>query len=235
MADSGFVKANVEAVRERMAAACVRAGRPIGAVELMAVTKFHPLEAVEAAWYAGVMLFGESRVQEAEAKYPGFLERTPGARLHMIGHLQSNKARKVTGLFACVQSVDSVELLLEIERRASAADVHMDALLELHTGEESKCGFPDAASLLDAVKRAGGLESVRIRGLMTMAPYTDDERPIRASFRTLAATFLRARDIVRSPCFDVLSMGMTNDFEIAIEEGSTLIRIGTAIFGRGTP
>lgn len=200
----------------------------------MAVTKFHPIEAVEAAYAAGARLFGENRVQEAESKFAPFLASHPDARVELIGSLQSNKAKKAVALFSSVQSVDSLGLLSELEKRAAAASRRLDILFELHTGEDSKAGFPDLEGLLEAADFLAGLgpdSSLRPRGLMTMAPFTKDEGSIRASFRSLRAAFDALKTRFPFPSFDTLSMGMTNDFEIAVEEGSTLVRIGTAIFG----
>ncbi|MBU0927218.1 MAG: YggS family pyridoxal phosphate-dependent enzyme [Spirochaetes bacterium] len=225
------VSESVAAVRERMLAACARAGRAEDSVRLLAVTKFNPADAVAAAYAAGLRVFGENRVQEAEAKFSSLSGSVPGSELHLLGHLQSNKAKKAVAIFDCVQSVDSEGILAELARRAEEAGKVLDVLFELHTGEESKSGFPDADSLLRALERAADMAFVRPRGLMTMAPYTDDEARIRASFRACAAAFSAASSRFPSPGFDTLSMGMTNDFELAIEEGSTMIRVGTAIFG----
>ena len=150
----------------------------------------------------------------------------------MIGHLQSNKAKRAVSLFARIQSVDSLELLQELDRRAEAAGRRIELLFELHTGEESKSGFADLDGLWLACEAAAGLANAVPRGLMTMAPFTGDEGPIRASFRALRAAFEEARRRFAFPSFNVLSMGMTNDYSIAVEEGSNLLRIGTAIFGK---
>lgn len=222
---------NIAGVRQRMSAACARSGRGPDAVELLAVTKFNPAEAVLAAHAAGVRTFGENRVQEAEAKFTELVGLIPGASVHLLGHLQSNKAKKAAALFDCVQSIDSEDILVELARRAADAGSVLDALFELHTGEESKSGFPDAAAMFRAMERAAALPSIRPRGVMTMAPYTDDMAVVRASFRVCEAAFSKAGNLFGFPGFDLLSMGMTNDFEIAIEEGSTMVRIGTAIFG----
>lgn len=245
MEDYGFVSGNAHRVRERIEAAAARAGRASGDVSFMAVTKFHPLAAVEAAYAAGLRLFGENRVQEAEAKYSDIAQRFPGARVELIGNLQSNKARKACALFSAVQSVDSPGLLEELEKRARAQGKSLDILFELHTGEESKAGFPDRDSLLEACDRlcrlaeeggrAGGTGGLVLRGLMTMAPFTTEDAPVRTSFRSLRAAFEEVRSRYPFPSFDILSMGMTNDYEIAIEEGSTLVRIGTALFGARRP
>lgn len=228
----GFVADSVTRVRERIGAAARRSGRDPGSVEILAVTKNHPIEAAEAAWAAGIRAFGESRVQEARAKYTTFFTAHSDARFDLIGSLQSNKVKKAVELFDRIQSVDSLDLLLDIEARARTADRRVEVLLELHTGEESKAGFrsiDDLCRALDAYLRIDNPYVVP-RGLMTMAPNTDDPRPVRASFRSLFS----ARDTVRSrfdlPSFDQLSMGMSGDFEIAVEEGSTSVRLGTILF-----
>ena len=225
------VASRIAAVRERMAAACDRAGRPASSVELLAVTKFNPADAVEAAWRAGVGSFGENRVQEAEAKFSSLAGAIPGSAVHLLGHLQSNKAKKAAALFDCVQSIDSEAILSELARRAAELGKTLDVLFELHTGEESKSGFPDADALLRALEASAALPSLRPRGIMTMAPYTDDVAVVRSSFKACAAVFRKAGATFAFPAFDILSMGMTNDFETAIEEGSTMVRVGTAIFG----
>ena len=225
---------SVERVTERIAVACARAGRAADEVSLLAVTKFHPYEAVEAAYAAGVRVFGENRVQEAETKFAAGLAPV-GASVHLIGHLQSNKAKKAVALFDCVQSVDSLELARELDKRAAAVGKTLDVLLELHTGEESKTGFATEDELARALEAIMGMPSLRPRGLMTMAPFTDDRDVVRSSFGVCREAFLRAERRFAPKGFSVLSMGMTNDFELAIEEGSTMVRVGTAIFGRRPP
>jgi len=222
----------IAGVKERMAAACARSGRAVDSVELLAVTKFNPAAAVSAAYAAGIRSFGENRVQEAETKFASLAGLLPGSRIHLLGHLQSNKAKKASELFDCVQSIDSVDILDELAKRASATGRVIDVLFELHTGEESKSGFSDADELFRAMQRAMTLQSVRPRGLMTMAPYCDDEATIRSSFSACAAAFTKARAEFGFESMDTLSMGMTNDLELAIEEGSTMVRVGTAIFGQ---
>ena len=236
MTDYSFVRGAVLSVRERIARAAGRALRDPAGVELLAVTKFHPVEALDAAWEAGILAFGESRVQEAEGKYPAFLTAHPGARLDMIGHIQSNKAAKAVALFARLQSVDSAELLLELDRRARVADVRRDILLELHTGEESKDGFRGEDELCRALDLLLKADDRRLepRGLMTMAANRGSEASLRASFRSLRDVLEGVRRRFSLNGFDILSMGMTDDFELAVEEGSTSVRIGTGIFG-GAP
>jgi pyridoxal phosphate enzyme (YggS family) len=231
--DYSFVKGRAADIEARISAAAARSGRGGDEIELLAVTKFHPIDAVRAAWDAGLRAFGESRVQEAEGKFAGFLAEHPSARLDMIGHLQSNKAKKAVALFSRIQSVDSSGLLLELNERARAAELRREVLLELHTGEESKEGFRDAEELYRALDALLSLEDGRLepRGLMTMAPNTGDEAIVRASVRALRAVREGARSRFGLSGFDVLSMGMSGDYEIAVEEGSTLLRIGTALFG----
>ncbi len=249
-----FVAENLAAVRARIDAAALRSGRAPDSVKLMAVSKFHPLEAVQSAYSAGARLFGENRVQEAEGKFPAFLAMHPEVRLHLIGTLQTNKAKKAASFFSSIDSVDSLDLLKELDRRSRAQGRALDLLFELHTGEDSKSGFPSSAALLEAVawllnesaradndsapagpapaegsgSASGGL---RLRGLMTMAPFTDNEAAVRASFRSLRECFEKIKAEFDPPGFTELSMGMSGDFETAIDEGSTIVRIGTAIFG----
>ncbi|MDA8424737.1 MAG: YggS family pyridoxal phosphate-dependent enzyme [Treponema sp.] len=235
MAEYDFVAGRVEGLRERIAAACARSGRRPEEVELLAVTKFHPAEAVLAAYGAGLRSFGESRVQEAEAKLPSIRGELPGARLDMIGHLQGNKAKKAAALFDRVQSVDSVELARALGERARAAGRRIEILLELHTGEESKEGFESLDELQRGRDAVLECPALTLRGLMTMAPFGMDVAAVRSSFRKLRAAFELIRsDLAPGPgreAFDTLSMGMSGDFEQAVEEGSTLVRIGTALFG----
>lgn len=224
-------------IRERIGAACARVGRAEGAVTLLAVTKFHPREAAIAAYAAGVRVFGENRVQEAEAKFASLLADAASpladAKLHLLGHLQSNKAKKAALLFDCVESADSLAIIAELAKRAQAAERPLELLLELHTGEESKSGFADADELARGLELALASPFLRSRGLMTMAPFTDDEAAVRRSFILCRETFERLAPLATGAgqAWDTLSMGMTNDFEAAIEEGSTMVRIGTAIFG----
>lgn len=225
------VASSVATVRQRMAQACERAHRPSSSVVLLAVTKLHPIESVYAAYDAGIRFFGENRVQEAELKFKEAEDALAGSSLHMLGHLQSNKVKKALALFDCVQSVDTESLIIELARRAEAMGIRIDILFELHTGEESKIGFKDEETLFKAIALASQSNSLNPRGIMTMAPYTQDTALIRNAFKTCAAAFMKARLEFDLQSFDTLSMGMSNDFEIAIEEGSTLVRVGTAIFG----
>jgi pyridoxal phosphate enzyme (YggS family) len=230
----------IAALRERIGAACARSGRKPEEVRLMGVSKFHPAGAVEAARKAGLGLFGENRVQEAAAKFPGrdvSGEGRPDIELHMIGSLQRNKAKAAVSLFDCIQSVDRDELIAELAKFASArldqdhGFAPLGVLLELNAGEESKSGYRNEDALLRGAEKLLAAPGLAARGIMIMAPFTGDTAAIRRAFRSLNA--LQGRLASRFPEGDwsCLSMGMSGDFETAIEEGSTLIRIGTAIFG----
>jgi pyridoxal phosphate enzyme (YggS family) len=195
----------------------------------MGVSKFQPPEAVEAAWRWGLRLFGENRVQEAAGKFEGL--HCPGLELHLIGSLQRNKAKTAVSLFDCVQSVDRDELIDHLGNLSAQRESPLSILLEFHCGEESKAGYPEEDDLFRAAERALAFPGLRIQGLMTMAPNTQDKAPVRAAFRRLAAAREALRARFPDSDWQVLSMGMSGDFETAIEEGSTLVRIGTAIFG----
>jgi len=221
--------AAISSVRDRIGAAARRAGRLPSEVRLMAVTKNFPRETVLAAQAAGLVLFGENRVQEAELKYAGI---TPRPEIHLIGHLQRNKAKTAAGLFSCVQSIDKVETAEALNARCAESGRTLDVLLELNTsGEESKSGFHSRDELLAGFEAMEGLSHVRVRGLMTVGPLDAEERGVRASFSMLKKLFDDVRRTRSRDVFDILSMGMSGDFEIAIEEGSTLVRLGTALFG----
>jgi len=204
-------------------------------VRLVAVSKFHPAEALQEAYDAGQRIFGESRVQELTAKR---LALPADIKWHFIGHLQRNKVRQIAGFVSLIHSCDSVELLREIDRQGALAGRRIDCLLELHVAqEESKFGFSEEA--LTAFLEAGewrSMQHVRICGLMCMASLTDDEAQIRREFRSARRCFEQAREryFAGSEAFCELSMGMSHDYALAVEEGSTLVRIGTSIFGERT-
>ena len=200
-------------------------------VALVAVSKFQPVEAIQAAYDAGQRLFGESRVQE-------FLEKKAllpaDIRWHFIGHLQTNKVKSIIGATALIESVDSVRLLELIDRESEKAGVVTDILLQVHVAmEETKFGFlPE--ELLDyfQTKGFGSLNNVRIRGLMGMASNTEDTNRIREDFSSIAYLFSDIRSKAHAPeYFDVLSMGMSGDWPLAVDEGATIVRLGSAIFG----
>jgi pyridoxal phosphate enzyme (YggS family) len=221
------------AVRERIEAACGRAGRAAEEVAIVAVTKTHPTAAVEAALAAGLRDVGENRVQELEDKV-GEVGRE-AARWHLIGSLQRNKARRALGLFDLLHSLDSLRLARKLSQDAAETGVEARALVQVNaSGEESKSGF-GPAELVDSLGEVCSLPGLRIEGLMTMAPFTDDRRTLHETF---AATRRLQEEAARQlPDFHALhlSMGMSNDFEIAVEEGSTLVRLGTVLFGEREP
>jgi hypothetical protein len=224
------VRDNIARVEERIQKACDRSGRKREAVRLMAVSKFQSLNAIREAYDTGIRLFGESRVQEANTKFGIPLPEMPDLELHCIGQLQRNKTKTAIQLFSCIQSVDRNELILELANQCQRAQKSIELLLELHTGESSKTGYPNVDALAHAVELVLTAPLLQLRGLMTMAPYTDDTKLIRRSFQTLAGAQKTLKQRFPEVSLDVLSMGMSNDFEIAIEEGSTLLRIGTALF-----
>jgi pyridoxal phosphate enzyme (YggS family) len=215
-------------VRERIERACTAAQRGPEEVRLVAVTKSHPFEAVEAAIAAGLTDLGENRVEELERKVESF--GSDGLRWHMIGHLQSRKARRAAAVAHLIHSVDSVRLAERLSRAAVDDERVVRVLAQVNTsGEEVKSGFP-ADEAFEAVHRIAELPGIRVDGLMTMAPFVDDERilaPTFAALRDLSERLRNATDRVGAE----LSMGMTNDLEIAIREGSTMVRVGTALFG----
>jgi pyridoxal phosphate enzyme (YggS family) len=228
---TAYIADNLHRIWDDIASTLERAGRSGDAARLVAVSKFHPVEAVAAAYQAGQRLFGENRVQEAAVKFSETQGSCPDAVLHIIGTLQRNKVRGAVECAVCLEAVDRIEVLLEAEKQASKIGKTVDVLLELHTGEESKAGFPDTDALFAALDAASGLPHVRPCGLMTMAPFTTDSAVVRRSFVTLREALKQCRARFPSLPLTELSMGMSNDYKIAIEEGSTLVRIGTAIFG----
>ncbi len=235
------VSENLQRIRREIDETCARCGRPSGSVQLLAVSKFHPQEAVLEAIAAGQTCFGENRVQESVEKFPAVLADHPDVSLHLIGSLQRNKVKNIVPYASCIQSVDRYELAQEIikqRRKLLDAGVKMPAslrlLFEVHTGEESKSGFTDTAELQRTIElcRDAADAGIVCAGFMTMAPNTDDESLIRNSFRSLRQLSEQLRTSYPDLPLNELSMGMSGDFTIAIEEGSTMVRIGTAIFGQ---
>jgi pyridoxal phosphate enzyme (YggS family) len=219
--------ANLQTVRGRIAAACARSGRDPAAVTLLAVTKNQPPETVRAAAKAGLALFGENRVQEAGAK----ISQCPGPlRWHLIGHLQSNKCRDAASLFDMIQSVDSLPLAVEINKWAGHFARTMPVLLEANiAGESSKFGATPE-QLLAFLPQINALPRLEIHGLMTLAPFAPDPERARPVFRRLRELKAECEQILGAP-LPHLSMGMSGDFEVAVEEGATIIRLGSALFG----
>jgi hypothetical protein len=228
-----LLRDNLTHVRDRIARAAARAGRDAASITLVAVSKTHPVEALIAAYELGVRHFGENRVEEAATKLPAFRQAIsdPAVVFHMIGHVQSRKADDVAALFDRVHSVDSAKLA---QRLARFALKPLPILLEVNvSGETSKYGFDGArrAELFGAIETIAQLPNLYLDGLMTMAPLVDQPEQARPVFRALR----ELRDEIAARYTGVklphLSMGMTDDFEVAIEEGATLVRIGRAIFG----
>ena len=227
------IRENIAAVRERVEAAVRRAGRSSGDIALMAVTKTHPPEIIREAYEAGLRLFGENRVQEFAEK-AGALAGLAGAEWHMIGHLQTNKAGKAAEVFGAVDSVDSVKLAEKLDAAARQSGKTLPVLIEINVGgEAAKSGvLPESRELDDLLLAAARLDALEFRGLMTVPPFTEDPEGARSFFRNLRQLrdAIAARKLPRIG-MDVLSIGMSHDFELAIEEGSTCVRVGTAIFG----
>lgn len=222
-------------VRERVAEAADRAGRDPAGVELLPVTKGHPPGVLRVVSEAGFEQVGENRVGQAEEKFSkvGRL----GLAWHMVGHLQRNKARRALRLFDELESLDSLRLARKLNRELEKADGEdFDVLIQVNaSGEEAKGGFdatdPRAETLLDEVRTICSFPRLRVRGLMTMAPLTDDEEVLRTTFRRTRRAFRWLGEEVEGFQARTLSMGMSNDFEVAVEEGSTRLRLGTALLG----
>lgn len=228
MWDSRLERALPE-VQERVARALARAGRD-DAVGIVAVTKGHPPDAARAAVRAGVGMLGENRIQELEGKVAEV--GRAAAEWHMIGHLQRNKARSGLPLFDWIHSVDSLRLARVLAKEATRAGVRVRGLMQVNvSGEETKGGLDEAAAP-EALAAIAELEGLEIHGFMTMAPWTDDEAVLRTTFRRTRHLLERCeRELPGALRGRHLSMGMSNDFEIAIEEGATLVRLGTVLFG----
>ncbi len=230
------VSDNLALIRERIGKAAARAGRTPDSITLMAVSKTIEPERIHQAYRAGVRVFGENRVQEFEGKASALADLTD-ARWHLIGHLQTNKARKAVELFHGVDSVDSLRLAEKLNQSAQQDGKTLAVLIEIKVGnEESKSGISaDSPELEELLQGMVKLEHLQVSGLMTIPPYTEDPegaRPYFRSLRNLRET-IASRKLARIQ-MDVLSMGMSHDFEVAIEEGSTCVRVGTAIFGART-
>ena len=224
-----MIKEHLTEVKERIEQACIRSGRNPGEVTLIAVSKTKPVPMLEEAYAAGARDFGENKVQEIAAKKP---ELPEDIRWHMIGHLQRNKVGQVLGKAVLIHSVDSLRLARQIETDAAKAGLDVDILLEVNVArEESKYGFM-LEEVEDAIMTIKEFPHVHIKGLMTIAPFVENPEENRGIFKKL---FEFAVDIdkknIDNVTMSVLSMGMTGDYEVAVEEGATMIRVGTGIFG----
>lgn len=237
-----MMKENIVEVEHRIQNACDRAGRKRSEVTLIAVSKTKPNEMLEEAYELGMRHFGENKVQELAKKYEDLNNNfTDQVAWHLIGHLQRNKVKYIIDKAALIHSVDSLKLAEQIEEEAAKKNLISDILIEINiAGEETKFGVnvEGVHSLLDQIKR---LPHVRVRGLMTIAPYVENPENNRKYFKKLRELYvdIKTKNVdnesndnsLNTECFDILSMGMTGDFEVAIEEGATMVRIGTGIFG----
>ena len=224
-----MVRENLAQVRRHMEEACRRAGRQTDEVTLIAVSKTKPVGMLMEAYEAGARDFGENKVQEILEKRP---EIPADARFHMIGHLQRNKVRQVIDQVNLIHSVDSLRLAEQIEHEAAKKELHADILLEVNVArEESKFGF-FLEEVEAALREISKYPHITVKGLMTIAPYVEDPEENRDIFKKLHQVFIdmKSKNIDNSN-MSVLSMGMTGDYQVAIEEGSTMIRVGTGIFG----
>ena len=224
------LRGNIARVEERISAACQRSGRRREDVRLVAVSKTHPAELIRAAFEAGVHDFGENRVQEAKSKLSELADL--GATWHLVGHLQSNKARMARELFHWVHSLDSLHLAEKLMQAAPPGGARLPVLIEVNLGEETSKAGVRAGEVAALAEQVAPLETLELRGLMVIPPFFENPEDVRPYFRQLRAL---ARDLERRNLPNVsmqeLSMGMSHDFELAIEEGATMVRIGTAIFG----
>lgn len=222
------MKERIESVRQRIAQAAQRAGRNPEDITLIGVSKTKPAALVNAALQCGITDIGENRVQELLEKLPQ-LEETP--RVHLIGHLQTNKVKQVVGKVDLIHSVDSLKVAEEISRQSLAAGLVSDVLLQVNIGrDENKFGILKE-ELPEVLEGVSGLAGIQVRGLMTVPPIEQDFAKTRAHFQSLYKVFIDIPQIYDNIKMEYLSMGMSGDFEIAVEEGANLVRVGSAIFG----
>lgn len=227
------IKENLEKIKSEISECEKISGRNVGSVKLMAVSKFHPSSEIIQAILSAQLLFGENRVQESCEKFSSILEKYNNVSLHLIGQLQTNKVKNIVGLADCIQSVDRLSLIEEIEKQCAKINRNIKILFEFHTAEDSKSGFENEKDIFDALNLLANNKYPHVvpAGFMTMAPFTQDEIAIRKSFIKLRQLKDNMKNEFPELNLDELSMGMSSDFKIAIEEGSTMVRIGTAIFG----
>lgn len=226
---TGTIKKNIENIFGEIKVACDRVGRKPQEVKLVAVSKMFPVEVVQSAYETGQRVFGENKVQELTGKMPLLPQ---DIKWHLIGTLQKNKVKYVVGKVALIHSVDSASLLSEISRQAVKKGVVVPVLLQVNVaGEGTKHGF-DTEEILREIKDFSCIRGIKIKGLMTMAPIADDPEKVRYVFRELKSLSERIRDLALPDIeMDELSMGMSDDFKIAVEEGATIVRIGSRVFG----
>ena len=224
-----MIRENIETVEKNIEEACKRSGRDRSEVTLIAVSKTKPVSDIRQAMECGMTVFGENKVQEIRDKTEEIKEEIS---FHMIGHLQANKVKYLPGKVVMIHSVDNVKLAQEIEKQFAKNDITIDVLIEVNmAGEESKFGL-SPREVPDFVKEISTLSHLNIRGLMTIAPFTEDPESNRVYFRGLKDLLNEINDMgIDGVHLDTLSMGMTGDYEVAIEEGATFVRVGTGIFG----
>ncbi|MEF9953874.1 MAG: YggS family pyridoxal phosphate-dependent enzyme [Clostridium sp.] len=224
-----MIRENIELTRAHIKKACERSGRPVTDVTLIAVTKTKPIEMLQEAYDAGSREFGENKVQEILIKTPLLPE---DIHWHMIGHLQTNKVKQIIDKVVMIHSVDSVELAVIIEKEAAKINRFIDILLEVNVAqEESKTGF-NMEQVNDAILRISEFPHIKIKGLMTIAPFVENSEENRGIFKKLYQLYVDIKSKnIDNVSMSVLSMGMTGDYEVAIEEGATMVRVGTGIFG----
>ncbi len=223
-----MISENVAIVREKIKKAAERAGKNPGAIRLVCVAKGRPLEEIEEAIGAGIVDIGENKVQEARGKCQ--VLSPEGIKWHMVGHLQTNKAREAVKIFDLIHSVDSLRLAIEIDKEAASLGKVQDILVEVNaSGEKQKFGISQDG-LTELVKGIILLKNIRLLGLMTMAPFVKDKETARPYFRTLRQLQGEVNNFLSTNGQPVLSMGMSQDYEVAVEEGATMVRIGSAIF-----
>lgn len=224
-----MIQKNLMEVEERIRAACERAGRKREEVTLVAVSKTKPVSVIREAYDLGVRVFGENKVQEIRDKYP---QLPPDTQWHMIGHLQTNKVKYIIDKVALIHSVDSLKLAETIEKEAEKHGCITDILLEVNVAEEnSKFGLK-LSEVLPLAEKITGFPHIRLKGLMTVAPFVENPENNRTIFADLQKLYVDIkRKNIDNGTVSILSMGMTNDYEVAIEEGATMVRVGTGIFG----
>jgi len=222
-----IISRNLIDLRGRIAEACQEYDRDADDITIVAVTKTHPTAVIKTSVAAGIHEIGENKVQEAE---PKINEVGSIARFHMVGHLQTNKAKKAVQLFDVIQSVDSFKLAWEINRQAGLIERTIECYIEVNSSGESQKYGVAPNECLNLVRQVHALDNIKLTGLMTIGPFTNDNEAIRKAFRLCRHLFDQAKEITGSD-FDTLSMGMSDDFPLAIAEGATMIRIGTALFG----
>lgn len=229
------IAANVAAVRENMKEACLRAGRNPEDVTLVAATKVQTSDTIRNAIQAGITVCGENRVQELVAHLED--NAYEGAKVHFIGHLQTNKVKFVVGKVDMIESIDSVRLMDAVEKQAAKLDVQQDIMLEVNIGDEDSKGGADAGFILELGRHAAECPHLNLRGIMCIPPATASDEENRAFFAETYQLFVDMKEKLgdNSPNIDCLSMGMSGDYPLAIEGGSTMVRVGTALFGARPP